>query len=375
MQTNATTTDYFLGDALGSVRQLTNQTGAITYARAYDPYGVVTQTSGASQTAYGYTGEFTSNNMVYLRSRMYSPGMGRFLTRDTWGGDANSPMSYNKWNYVGSNPLNRIDPTGQCWYPNAINGGISYDVNDPSPALCSWFINVFQKNGITIPVNATPTNWLDSIPPEQRALILAFTTCVFKNQYLLSASHEDTWMAIRFYTRPKWQYYSTWSTGASDVKFKLFGAGGKLDFLCENVSHNCTTSGSFDLGPGVGFSILGYHLELSTGLGINIDRTGTIQVGGTAEVGPCGLFVNFLRISIECTVPPVTKEWGWTRDALPQDYLGLVKSSVVRNISYEDLAKRLPFNPNMKVYYRVEDTGSRIDLGAKYFGNIEFEFE
>ncbi|HLO29732.1 MAG TPA: hypothetical protein VK249_11385 [Anaerolineales bacterium] len=48
-------TEYFLGDALGSVRQLTNSNGAITYARAYDPYGVTTETYGASQSAYGYT--------------------------------------------------------------------------------------------------------------------------------------------------------------------------------------------------------------------------------------------------------------------------------------------------------------------------------
>jgi len=36
-QQQGTTPEYFLGDALGSVRQLTDQSGAITYARAYDP--------------------------------------------------------------------------------------------------------------------------------------------------------------------------------------------------------------------------------------------------------------------------------------------------------------------------------------------------
>ena len=40
-----TGTEYFLGDALGSVRQLTDASGTITYARAYDPYGVVTSNS------------------------------------------------------------------------------------------------------------------------------------------------------------------------------------------------------------------------------------------------------------------------------------------------------------------------------------------
>ncbi len=108
-----TGTEYFLGDALGSVRQLTNSNGAVTYASAYDPYGVTAQTYGSSQTAYGYAGEYTSNNMVYLRSRYYSPGMGRFLTRDTWGGDTNSPMSFNRWIYVEGNPVNLTDPSGK----------------------------------------------------------------------------------------------------------------------------------------------------------------------------------------------------------------------------------------------------------------------
>jgi len=109
-----TGTEYFLGDALGSVRQLTNQGGAITYSRAYDPYGVVTSTSGTSETPYGYTNEYygDSTQLTYLRSRYYSSGMGRFLTRDTWGGDYNRPLSLNRWNYVEGNPVNLLDPTG-----------------------------------------------------------------------------------------------------------------------------------------------------------------------------------------------------------------------------------------------------------------------
>jgi RHS repeat-associated protein len=111
-QTQGTATDYFLSDALGSVRQLTDQTGAITYARTYDPYGVATQTAGAAQTPYGYTGEYTSNDLVYLRARHYDPGMGRFLTRDTWGGNYSQPLTINRWNYTEANPINWIDPTG-----------------------------------------------------------------------------------------------------------------------------------------------------------------------------------------------------------------------------------------------------------------------
>ena len=87
-QAAGTGTEYFLGDALGSVRQLADAGGAITYTRAYDPYGVVTSTIGTSSTTYGYTGESyaDSTQLTYLRSRFYAGNTGRFLTRDTWGG-------------------------------------------------------------------------------------------------------------------------------------------------------------------------------------------------------------------------------------------------------------------------------------------------
>jgi RHS repeat-associated protein len=109
-----TVTEYFLGDALGSVRQLVNSSGEITYSRAYDPYGVVTSTLGDSQTSYGFTGESygDSTQLTYLRSRYYSGSTGRFISRDTWSGNANMPMSFNRWAYVNGNPINYIDPTG-----------------------------------------------------------------------------------------------------------------------------------------------------------------------------------------------------------------------------------------------------------------------
>ncbi|MEW5942140.1 MAG: hypothetical protein AB1750_20940 [Chloroflexota bacterium] len=40
-------TEYFLGDALGSVRQLTDSDGVITLAKSYAPYGEVIQSAGA----------------------------------------------------------------------------------------------------------------------------------------------------------------------------------------------------------------------------------------------------------------------------------------------------------------------------------------
>ena len=75
----------------------------------------MTTSTGPSASTYGFTSEYQSGGLVYLRARHYAPGTGRFLTRDTWPGEVNRPLSLNRWGYVGGNPVNRIDPSGMCW--------------------------------------------------------------------------------------------------------------------------------------------------------------------------------------------------------------------------------------------------------------------
>lgn len=51
------TTEYFLGDALGSVRQLTDTAGAVTLTQNYSPYGETGSNVGSGYSAYQYTNE------------------------------------------------------------------------------------------------------------------------------------------------------------------------------------------------------------------------------------------------------------------------------------------------------------------------------
>jgi RHS repeat-associated protein len=117
-QQNGPELSYFLGDALGSVRQLTDADGTVTLANFYDPYGALTASVGTGQTAYGYTGEQqdSSTGMIYLRARYYAPGMGRFMTQDTNSGDVMQPVSFHKWLYVQDNPINFMDHSGHDPY-------------------------------------------------------------------------------------------------------------------------------------------------------------------------------------------------------------------------------------------------------------------
>ena len=114
-QYDASGAEYFLGDALGSMRQMVDSMGVVGMAEVYEPFGEVMNSDGSATTSYGFTGEWTDGyiELVNLRSRMYSPGTGRFLTRDSWQGDFYRPLTLNDWNYVASNPVNFVDPSGR----------------------------------------------------------------------------------------------------------------------------------------------------------------------------------------------------------------------------------------------------------------------
>jgi RHS repeat-associated protein len=112
-QVNGSVTEYFLTDALGSVRQLADNTGAVTLAKSYQPYGTPLTATGSGASIYGFTSEQQDpTGLTYLRSRYYSSAQGRFLTRDTWNGSAYGPQSFNRWSYTENNPVNFIDPSG-----------------------------------------------------------------------------------------------------------------------------------------------------------------------------------------------------------------------------------------------------------------------
>jgi hypothetical protein len=60
---------------------------------------------------------------VYLRARYYDPSIGRFLTRDPFGGFLVSPQSLNRYPYSVSDPVNLVDPWGLCGFRSFGNLG------------------------------------------------------------------------------------------------------------------------------------------------------------------------------------------------------------------------------------------------------------
>jgi len=97
---------YFLSDGLGSARQLTNGDGTLDLVRSYTPYGEISASVGSIETNYSFTGEWNSNNLIYLRARFLTTSIGRFINSDP------SKLERNLFLYANSNPINRTDPLG-----------------------------------------------------------------------------------------------------------------------------------------------------------------------------------------------------------------------------------------------------------------------
>ena len=105
---------YYLYDGLGSTRLLSDSTGSITDTYDYEAFGSVLNQSGATQNNYQFTGEQYDSTLdqYYLRARYYDPNSARFTQMDTWMGNNADPLSLHKYFYVGSDPINHIDPSG-----------------------------------------------------------------------------------------------------------------------------------------------------------------------------------------------------------------------------------------------------------------------
>ena len=125
LATETVTLRYFHTDHLGSIAVITDGNGAVSERLSYDAWGKRRFPNGAddpsgsitSATTRGFTGqeELAVTGLVHLNGRVYDSLTGRMMSADPTVPDALNPQAWNRYSYVGNDPLTFTDPTGYSW--------------------------------------------------------------------------------------------------------------------------------------------------------------------------------------------------------------------------------------------------------------------
>jgi RHS repeat-associated protein len=105
---------YRVTDHLGSTVGSLLADGTFVNGVDYNPYGQVI--AGGTNDPYVYTGleHDSESNLEHAQFRQYSSTLGRWISPDPYNGsmDLANPQSFNRYSYVGNNPMRLVDLSG-----------------------------------------------------------------------------------------------------------------------------------------------------------------------------------------------------------------------------------------------------------------------
>jgi RHS repeat-associated protein len=101
---------YYQNDHLGTPQMITQANGAVVWDAVYDAFGNCQISTETITSNLRLPGQYfdAETGLYYNWNRYYDPAIGRYLRADPYGD------GLNLYAYVFGNPVNLIDPTGQC---------------------------------------------------------------------------------------------------------------------------------------------------------------------------------------------------------------------------------------------------------------------
>jgi RHS repeat-associated protein len=230
-QTPGEVVEYYHLDALGSVRVVTNQAGAVVRRHDFKPFGEEINVTFPNPDRKLFTGQErdSETGSDYFGARYYRAGIGRFTTVDS---ELNvndalaDPQKWDHYAYVTNNPLRYTDPDGKN--PLLIAGGIGsavyggwaiyQNVSHGQP----WYNNVGVEATKGLIVGLT----LGAAAPALAAAGAAGTAS-------LGVESAGTWVASAEAMSPRAAAFQAQVTGRAGEVFLLNGV--KFDGIVNNV--------------------------------------------------------------------------------------------------------------------------------------------
>jgi RHS repeat-associated protein len=158
---------YRHADWLGSSRFASTPSGAVQYSLGYAPFGETYSESGTVDRVYtGQTQDTVAGSTALydFQFRQHASSQGRWLVPDPAGlaaVDPTNPQTWNRYAYVGNNPLNQVDAKGLCSWDETCpmiqesNGGFGGGGGlTPSAIASAWWNATFSAANSSISMAA-----------------------------------------------------------------------------------------------------------------------------------------------------------------------------------------------------------------------------
>jgi RHS repeat-associated protein len=248
---------YYLHDAYGSTRLLTDNSGAVVATYTYDAYGNLANRTGTADTPLRWNGQYQdSAGLYYLRARYYDPSTGQFTTRDPL-----TALTGNPYSYAAGNPLNYADAAGLDTEGYCATFSLQLSVAAGTAQGCIVKTNDGRDVGFTVSagggfglqLSLADAQSLEQFLSSQIKSIV--TGASSSGQFTYQTSNAECIDALR-----EWFGYNS---GGFSVGVPIIGpqiSGTKTSFYNTNHAINGT-----DLSVGVGFGGSPFGLSASQG--------------------------------------------------------------------------------------------------------------